>query len=108
MIIPQRHDENHACIDCLLYGVQSSHLQVVCSILLIELPHFDKLAVIGAIVGDELCGHCDRLSAVNLEVGAWTIEVVRAQPVRLNVTTILVTNAAETVLAIVTTVNTLT
>merc|ERR1712070_1033127 len=137
VVIPQRHDKNHTCIDSLLDSVQSALLQKIrailgggnpvtaevigdgvmglsidgvgwvldgLAVLLVELPHFDKFARVGAIVCDELRGHCDGLSAVNLEVGAWTKEVVSAQSVRLDVTTVLVTQAAEAIFTIVTTV----
>jgi len=140
VVIPQRHDENHASIDGLLHGIQASLLQEirailgngnpVCAevvsdgvvllsvdrvrwvlngpaILLVELLHLNKLTVVGAIVGDELRGHRDGLGAVNLEVGAWAEEIVGAQPVRLDVTTVLVAQAAEAVLAIVAAINTL-
>ena len=56
--------------------------------------------MIGTVVGDELCGHCDGLCAVNLEVRTWTEEVVGAQPVRLDVATVLVAHAFEAVLAV--------
>ena len=76
---------------------------VVCpavALLLVELPHLRELSMIGAIIGDELCGHRDGLGAVNLKVGARTEEVVSAQPVWLDIGTVLVANAAETVLTI--------
>ena len=38
-------------------------------ILFVKLPDLDKFAMIGAIVSDELRGHCDRLSAKILGVG---------------------------------------
>merc|ERR1739848_916125 len=98
VVIPQRHHENHACVNGLLDGVQSALLQEIRAILggcnpisaklvsdgvvglavdsvrwvlngpallLVELPHLRELAVIGAIVGDELRSHGDGLCAVN-------------------------------------------
>merc|ERR1712224_212688 len=128
VVIPQGHDKDHACVDGLLHGIQSSLLQkvrtilsgrdpvtakvigdaimglaidCVCrvlnglAVLFVELPHLHEFAMIGAIVCDELRGHRDRLSAINLEVGARTEEIVRAQPVRLDVAAVLVAHAAE-------------
>ena len=60
--------------------------------------------MVTAIACDELCCDLDWLGAVNLEVRSWAKEVVRAQPVRLDVTAVLVTHALETVFAVVTTV----
>merc|ERR1712216_182397 len=77
------------------------------AILLVELPHLRKLAVVGTIVGDELSGHSNGLGAIDLEIGPWTEEVVRAQPVWLDVATVLVAQAAEAILTIVAAVNTL-
>merc|ERR1712127_324905 len=64
--------------------------------------------MISAIICDELCGDRDRLGAVNLEVGSWTEEVVGAQPVWLDVATVLVAEALEAVLTVVTTVRAVT
>jgi len=77
------------------------------AILLVELPHLRELAVVGTIVGDELSGHSDGLGAIDLEIGAWTEEVVRAEPVWLDIATVLVAQTAEAILTIVAAVNTL-
>merc|ERR1719230_186218 len=86
------------CVRWMLHGLP---------ILLVKLPDFDKFAMISAIACDELRGHSDRLCAVNLEVRAWTKEVVCAQPVRLDVTTVLVAHATESIFTIVTTISAL-
>lgn len=64
----------------------------------------NKLAMVGSIVSDEMLTGF-RLGVVDLEFGAWAKEVVDAQPVRLDVATILFVHAAEPVLAVVAAIN---
>merc|ERR1719361_116404 len=64
--------------------------------------------MISAVVGDELRGDCDRFGCVNLEVGTRAKKLLVAQSIRLNVTSILVAQALETIWAIVTTISTFT
>jgi hypothetical protein len=71
------------------------------AILLVELLHFGKFAMVGSISSDELRSHGDWLGAVNLELGSSTKEIVDTQPVGLNVTSILVAQAVETVVALI-------
>ena len=51
--------------------------------------------MIGAIIGDERSSHGNGLGAVNREARAWAEEVGLAQPVRLDVATVLVAQALE-------------
>jgi len=74
------------------------------AVLRVELLHFHKLAMVSAIVCDELRGHLDRLCAIHLEIRAWAEEVVHAQPVRLDVAAVLVAHALEPVVTVVATV----
>merc|ERR1719502_821738 len=78
------------------------------AVLLVELLHLYQLAMITAIIGDELCGDSDWLGAVDLEVGSWTKEIVDAQPVWLDVATVLVAEALEAILTVVTAVSAVT
>jgi len=48
------------------------------SILSVELLHLNKLAMVTAIICDELRGNLHRLGAVNLEIRTWAKEIVHA------------------------------
>merc|ERR1712054_423182 len=89
VVIPQRHDKDHTCINGLLDGVQSPLLQEVGAILSGRNP------ITAEIIGD----------AVVLEIRSWAEEVVSAQPVRLDVAAVLVAEALEAVLAVVTAIS---
>lgn len=67
------------------------------AILMVELLHFSELARICAIIGDELSNHGNGLGAINLEISAWAEEIGLAQPVQLDVATVLVAEALETI-----------
>jgi hypothetical protein len=77
------------------------------AILSVELLHLNKLAMVAAIICDELCGDLDWLCAVYLEIRTWAKEIVHAQSVRLDVTAVLVAHTLEAVLAIVAAIRTL-
>jgi len=78
------------------------------AILSVELLYLNKLAMVAAIICDELCGDLDWLCAVDLEIRTWAEEIVHAQPVSLHVTAILVAHTLEAVIAIVAAICTLT
>ena len=64
------------------------------AILMVELLHFSELARICAIIGDELSNHGNGLGAINLEISAWAEEIGLAQPVQLDVATVLLQTQA--------------
>ena len=64
------------------------------AILMVELLHFNELARICAIIGDELSNHGNGLGAINLEISAWAEEIGLAQPVQLDVATVLLQTQA--------------
>jgi hypothetical protein len=75
------------------------------AILDVELPHFLEFARVSAVFSDELSGDSNWLCAVTCVFGTRTEEFCVSKTVGLNVATILVTDAIESLaLGIVTTI----
>jgi hypothetical protein len=78
-------------------------------ILVVQLLHFLQFARVSVILSDELCCDLNWLGGVNLEIGAWTEELLVSKTIRLHIAAILVTDTLESVTGcIVTAVNTFT
>merc|ERR1711871_342142 len=77
-------------------------------ILSVELLDPFELAVVSAILGDELRGDLNRMARVNGEIRPRSPELPLAKTVWLDVTTVLVTHALEAVWAVVTAISSFT
>jgi len=71
------------------------------AVLSVKLLDLLELSMVGAILGDELCGDLNRVARVDGEMRTRSPELLLTKTVWLDVTTVLVTHALEAVWAIV-------